>query len=355
VPSADWVHTLWEGNSVAARAGRAALMPLELAFGAIAEARGMLYDAGILSTRRTAVPALGIGNLTVGGTGKTPIAAWFARRLRDGGATPAIVLRGYADDEPRVHRTLNPDVDVIVSPDRVAGSVEARQRGCDTVVFDDAFQHRRADRVANVVIVSADAWRDGHRHLLPAGPWRERLGAARRASLAIVTRKAAPHARAAIVSETIGKAATVSTAIVHLAADNLARIGTSERVAISALRAESVLAISGIGDPAAFHAQLTAAGARVTPAVFRDHHPFSERDAATLANTAARCDRVVCTLKDAVKLGPLWPRSTPLWYVSQRVDVERGGDLLNDVVSVLLAARSASPPSGRPGLPGPPD
>lgn len=355
MPSGDWVHELWEGEGVASRAGRAVLMPFELAFAAIAEARGALYDAGVLATEPTAVPALGIGNLTVGGTGKTPVAAWFARRLRDAGARPAVVLRGYADDEPRVHRTLNPDVEVVISPDRVAGSVEAKRRGCDTVVFDDAFQHRRANRVANVVIVSADAWHDGRRHLLPAGPWREPLGAARRASLAIVTRKAASPDRAAVVSVAIGAAAAVPTAVVHIAADGLARAGGTERVALSALRGESVLAISGIGDPAAFHAQLGAVGARVTPAVFRDHHSFSPRDATILGDMAVDCDRVVCTLKDAVKLGPLWPGSTPLWYLSQRLDVERGADLLNDVITQLLAARSASTPPGRPGLPGPPE
>ena len=355
MPSGDWVHALWEGDGAAARAGRAVLLPFEVAFGAIAGVRGALYDAGLLATRPTAVPALGIGNLTVGGTGKTPIAAWFARRLRDSGATPAIVLRGYADDEPLVHRTLNPDVDVIVSPDRVAASFEAKRRGCDTVVFDDAFQHRRASRRANVVIISADAWRDGRRHLLPAGPWRERLGALRRASLAIVTRKAASRDRAAVVSDTIGLAAAVPTAIVHLAVDSLTLVGGAEHAALSALHGESVLAISGIGDPAAFHAQLTAAGARIAPAVFRDHHGFSAHDASALATRAAGCDRAICTLKDAVKLGPLWPGPTPLWYVSQRVDVERGVDLVNEVVSELLAARSASTPSGRPGLPGPPD
>ena len=355
MPSGDWVHTLWEGNGVGARTGRAILMPFELVFGAIAEARGALYDAGVFATKPTAVPALGVGNLTVGGTGKTPVAAWFARRLREAGATPAIVLRGYADDEPRVHRTLNPDVEVVVSPDRVAASIEAKRRGCDTVVFDDAFQHRRANRISNIVIVSADAWRDGRRHLLPAGPWREPLAAVRRASLAIVTRKAASPEQAAIVSNAIGAAAAVPTAVVHIAADGLARVGGTERFALSALRGESVLAISGIGDPEAFHAQLIAAGARVTPAVFRDHHPFSPRDATVLVAMATACDRVVCTLKDAVKLGPLWPGSTPLWYLSQRLDVERGADLLNDVITQLLAARSASTPPGRPGLPGPPD
>lgn len=337
----DWVRALWEGDGTAARAGRAALKPLELAFGAIAGLRGSLYDAGLLATRPTAVPALGIGNLTVGGTGKTPIAAWFARRLRDAGATPAIVLRGYGDDEPRVHRALNPDVEVIVSADRVAASLEAKRRGCDVVVLDDAFQHRRAERVSNVVVISADAWRDNGRHMLPAGPWRERLAAARRASLAIVTRKAATYDRAVGVLRAVTSAANVPTAIVHLAADNLALVGAPVREPLSALHDQSVVAISAIGDPGAFHAQLTASGATITPVVFRDHHTFSLSDVPTLLGAALACDRVVCTLKDAVKLAPHWPREAPpLWYVSQSVVIEEGRDALDALLARVLAART---------------
>ncbi len=352
VRNGDWVQTLWEGDGAAARAGRAALGPLELAFAAVSGLRNSLYDAKIFATEPTAVPALAIGNLTVGGTGKTPVAAWFARRLREAGATPAIVLRGYGNDEPDVHRTLNPDIEVIISPNRVAGSHEAKRRGCDLVVLDDAFQHRRADRVANVVVLSADAW-TGVRRRLPAGPWREPLRAARRASLAIVTRKAAPIDRAAAVQDAIRAAVQTPVAIVHLAPDRLALVGGSAQQPISALQGQTVLAISAIGDPRAFHAQITAAGARVIPATFRDHHAYMTGDVTALIRLGEACDRAVCTLKDAVKLGPLWPGSTPLWYVSQRVDVERGIGLLNDVVATMLAVRSAPSPSERPGPPGP--
>ncbi|HEX6050825.1 MAG TPA: tetraacyldisaccharide 4'-kinase, partial [Gemmatimonadaceae bacterium] len=261
VRNGDWVTTVWAGDGGRARVARAALAPLELAFAAISRIRTSLYDAKVLATKPTAVPALAVGNLTVGGTGKTPVAAWFARRLRDAGATPGIVLRGYGNDEPDVHRTLNPDIDVIVSPDRVAGSHEAQRRGCDLVVLDDAFQHRRAHRAANVVVLSADAWTDDRRRLLPAGPWREPLRAVRRASLAIVTRKAVPLGRAMTVSDAVRAAADTPVAIVHLAPDCLARVGGSARQPISALQGQNVLAISAIGDPRAFHLQIAAAGA----------------------------------------------------------------------------------------------
>lgn len=352
---ADWLQSLWDSDRLGARFARAALAPAEMLFGIITSARASLYSSGILATRPTEIPALSVGNLTVGGTGKTPLAAYFARRLRSAGAKPAIVLRGYGEDEPLVHRTLNPDVPVIVSPDRLIGVANAKQKGCDVVVLDDAFQHRRAGRVADVVLVSADSWHEQRRHLLPAGPWRERLTAARRASLTIVTRKAASLDRAESVAAAVRRDAHVPCAIVSLEPSELHESQGVRLATIDALRGETVLAISGIGDPAAFAAQLGARGAVVTSASFRDHHQFTNADAEALAEKGRRYDRVLCTLKDAVKLGPLWPGPSPLWYVSQRVVVERGEDAVETVLTTTLLARSASTHTGRPGLPGPID
>jgi tetraacyldisaccharide 4'-kinase len=342
VRDGDWLDALWDGDGVGARVARAVLIPAELAFGAVTSARALLYSSGILTTHATVLPALSVGNLTVGGTGKTPLAAYFAARLREGGATPGIVLRGYGDDEPLVHRTLNPDIPVVVSPDRVVGIAEAKQRGCDVVVLDDAFQHRRASRVADVVVVSADNWHPTRRHLLPAGPWRERLTALRRATLAIVTRKASSADRAEIVATAMAAVASLPTAIVHLAPGELRDARGPASVAINELRGRSVLAISAIGDPAAFVAQLEAVGAAVTSEAFRDHHRFTRSQVDRLVDAAQRYDLVVCTLKDAVKLAPLWPAASALWYVSQRISVERGGDALDSVLGTTLRARARS-------------
>ena len=352
---AHWVHSLWNDDGLGWQLARAALAPAEMLFRGVSASRASLYSSGILPSHATAIPALSVGNLTVGGTGKTPIAAYIARRLVNAGARPAIVLRGYGEDEVLVHETLNPDVAVIVAKDRVAGSEEARQRGCDIVVLDDAFQHRRAKRVADVVLVSADGWTEGRRRLIPAGPWREPLNAASRASLAIITRKAATIERARAVEAAVAHAAHVRTAIAHLAATELRRLGSDDIVSTSALRGSSVLAVSAIGDPQAFEQQLVSCGARVESISFRDHHRFTNEEANRLAERALRHDRIVCTLKDAVKLGPLWPGPSPLWYVSQRVDVESGAGALDDVLTTALTVRSASTHQGRPGLPGPPD
>jgi len=179
------VERLWYGDDPAARAARAALWPAERLFGAAVGLRDLLYDAGWLRTEPTAIPAISVGNLSVGGTGKTPVAAWIARGLADRGAQPAVVLSGYADDEPRVHRLLNPDVPVFAGADRVRAIADAAAAGARMAVLDDAFQHRRACRVADIVLVNADRF-SGRARVLPAGPFRERLDALHRATLVVV-------------------------------------------------------------------------------------------------------------------------------------------------------------------------
>src|SRR6185312_3859607 len=184
------VDRVWYGRDAVATATRTALLPFERLFGGIVGARDILYDAGWLPALETPIPAVSVGNLTVGGTGKTPISAWLAQGLAARGARPAIVLRGVGGDEPLVHRALNPTIPVVVGADRVAAVREAAAAGADIAVLDDAFQHRRVQRAADLVLISADRWTDDVR-LLPAGPWREPLRAIRRATLVIVTRKAA--------------------------------------------------------------------------------------------------------------------------------------------------------------------
>ncbi|MFL5616991.1 MAG: tetraacyldisaccharide 4'-kinase [Gemmatimonadaceae bacterium] len=335
---------LWYGDSFGARLGRAALWPAEQTYAAVVRMRGALYDRGLLESVNAAVPVLAVGNISVGGTGKTPVAAWAVARLRERGAHPAVVLRGYGGDEPLVHELINPGIPVVRDADRVRGARTAHAAGADCVVLDDAFQHRRLARAADWVLVSAERFARTT-HVLPAGPLREPPGALARASVAIVTRKSASAADALSVAERIESTARIGAAIVHLAPSALAdaRDGTSRT--LDALRDARVVAVAGVGEPEAFFAQLRGLGARVIHAApFRDHHAFSAADVAQLVHAAAAADAVVCTLKDAVKLAPQWPAgSVPLWYVSQRAEVERGAHLLDASLALVLAARASTP------------
>ena len=347
---------VWYGRGVAPAVARAALRPFELLYRAGAAGRALLYDRALLRAQRLVLPALSVGNLTVGGTGKTPVAAWMAAQLLARGARPALVLRGYGDDEPSVHALLNPTVPVVATPDRVLGAREAAGVGADVVVLDDAFQHRRAARVADLVLVSAERFGDRSPvRLLPAGPYREPLSALGRADLAVVTRKTAdPSHVARTLARLSATRADLPVAVVELALDelrawprrdgDLPSRGADVRQPLDALAGARVLAIAAVGDPAAFFAQLVARGAVVERAAYADHHRFTAAEAQALAARAAAADRVVCTLKDAVKLGPLWPRQAPpLWYVSQRVVVERGAELLDACLARVLAARLTGP------------
>ncbi len=333
------VERAWERDGVAVRA----MTPLSWLFRGLVALRNALYDLGVFRAQPLALPSVSVGNLSVGGTGKTPVAAWVASELKAMGAKPAIVMRGYGADEPLVHQRLNPDVPVITNADRVAGAREAQAKGATVVVLDDAFQHRRAARDVDLVLVSAE--QAGSERLLPAGPLREGRSALRRATAVIVTRKSASLAVAeAVAAEWTGFAGAPPVAIAALSLRELqpAHRGEGAAMPLAVLRDAKVLAISAIGNPAAFERQLQTLGAEVTSAAFPDHHPFSAQDAARLAADAASLDRAVCTLKDAVKLAPLWPRGAPqLWYLSQAVEVERGGALIREALRRLV-------PGGQP-------
>ncbi|MDB4914394.1 MAG: Tetraacyldisaccharide 4-kinase [Gemmatimonadetes bacterium] len=333
------IERIWYGSDMLARAARTALAPASWVFraGVAVRARGF---ARARST--AALPALSVGNLTVGGTGKTPLAAWAAAALVARGARPAIIMRGYGNDEPLVHAALNPGVRVVVDPDRARGMERALADGADCAILDDAFQHRRAARTADWVLVSAEQWRDDL-EMLPAGPLREPVSALSRADAIIVTRKSASCDEADKIGNQLGaQFPSAGIAVCHLALDAVVDAHTNARVALSTLAGKRLVAVAAIGNPQAFFAQLRTVGARIDVRPFRDHHLFEAKDILRLAADAERCDGLVCTLKDAVKLAPLWPpASAPLLYVSQIAVIERGELVLGHGLEMVLAARQA--------------
>jgi tetraacyldisaccharide 4'-kinase len=341
------VDAVWRSPSGAAWLVRAALAPAAGLYGLGVRVRNHCYDVGLLAARPTALPTISVGNLSVGGTGKTPIAAWIAARCVERGERPAIILRGYrGGDEVLVHRLLTPAAMVIADPDRRAAIARAAALGCTVAILDDGFQHRQAARVADLVLVSADAWTGGRWRLLPAGPWREPIEALRRARVIIITRKAADDATVAAVAAGIARVTAsldgpVAIAIATIALDALRTIDGRSR-SLDELRGTRVVAVGAIGDPDAFRAQLAAAGLDARLVVYRDHHAFTAADVAMLVRVADG-GPVVCTLKDAVKLAPRWPRQLgPLWYLSQRVHLDRGAEAVDAALD--LAGRPRRPP-----------
>lgn len=345
MPDALLANRVWYGSGGGPSIARALLTPLSWAFGGAVRARNALYDSHIFESSAPAIPVVSVGNLTVGGTGKTPFAAHLALRLREGGATPALVMRGVGDDESRASILLAPGIPVIIDPDRVRGVLSAAQRGCDVAVLDDGFQHRRIRRDVDIVMISADR-ADAPAQLLPAGPLREPFTSLRRASLAVVSRKAASRDQAARVAARVQRSfPQLATATVALLPDGLVGWRSEERGSLESLEQKRVLTIAGIADPKAFVRQIESLARQVEAVIFPDHHAYTSRDGAALANRASRFDLVVCTLKDAVKLGPLWPRQAPeLWYVSQRLEVEEGEAEIERMLARLLDLRRSDRP-----------
>lgn len=340
------VERIWARDGLGARA----LAPLAWLFGAVTAVRNLAYDTGVFRAHALGLPTVSVGNLTVGGTGKTPVAAWVAQWFLARGVRPAIILRGYGADEPLVHQRLTAGAIVLADPDRVRGAARARAEGAQVIVLDDAFQHRRAKRDLDLVLIAGE--QRGRARLLPAGPAREGPRALRRAHALVVTRKSATTAEAESTLEFHASSAPdAAQVVVALAPDGLIRvagtdpvgiIGDANALPLGALDGARVLAISAIGAPDAFEAQLARLGAQVTAADYDDHHDFSTDDVTSLTTRAAKMDLVVCTLKDAVKLGHKWPRGgVPLWYLSQAVTVERGAVALDALLERLVtAARS---------------
>src|ERR1700712_3448551 len=131
VAERSFVERVWWGESTGARVARVLLAPFSTLFAMVVIARNALYDRHVLRSHAPRLPALSVGNITVGGTGKTPVSSWLAPQLAARGAWPSIVLRGYGDDEPLVHARLAPSIPVIVSANRLEGIERAAAAGAD--------------------------------------------------------------------------------------------------------------------------------------------------------------------------------------------------------------------------------
>ena len=340
-------ESLWSSDALGARLLRGVLTPLSAIFVGITTLRNWLYDAHILRTFPSPVPVISVGNLSVGGTGKTPVAAYLVRRLRALGLHPAIVMRGYGKDETEVHALLNPDTPVYADPDRASGIALAVRHGADTIVLDDAFQHRRAGRDLDFVLISAEQWRNRQR-VLPAGPLREPLRALRRANIIGVTYRVTHpdlvRQAAATISATVPGTPLVS---LYLHMGSLHAVAGSASIDLNQLSGSRVLAIAGIADARSFFGQLEGTGAIVDQRRFADHYPYTPADIASILADFDGHKYIITTLKDAVKLRLLWPaKAPPLWYVSQAVEVTDGLSAIDSALSTLRSkVRLDHPPA----------
>jgi tetraacyldisaccharide 4'-kinase len=288
--------------------------------------RESAYRQGWFTVHDLPLPSVAIGNLTVGGSGKTPIAIWTAKYYVSRGLIPGILLRGYGADEVLVHQHAVPEAQVVADPDRAAGAERALARGAQVLVLDDAYQRLDVHRDLNIAVVSAETTR-AVRWPLPAGPWREGLRALNRADAVVITRKRASADAARTLAADLREKVAGPVAIAHLGLHYVEGMVSGRRHPASTLAGKRVVAASGIADPDAFVAQTKATGAAVQVATWKDHHDYRDEDVAWLAHAARRADHVVITQKDAVKLRNRWPTTVPEPLVAMLdLEWEDGGD-----------------------------
>jgi len=343
-----WLDNVADGGGGAAGALlRPLLGAMAAGYGVIIAARNARYDQPRAALRVDG-PVVSIGNLTTGGTGKTPMTIHVVERLRAMGWQPAVVSRGYASggglgDELRLVREAVPGTPCIANPDRVAGARSAlAEHGADVVVLDDAFQHRRIARDLDLVLVDATAPFGGGR-LLPRGRLREPIASLARADAVILTRAdqldadRLAEARAAVAAHAGDKPILVC---VHRA--QAPRALNTERPSPGAAASTKYFLMSGIARPDAFEQTARACGLRVVGhARFADHRRYTSRDVTSVCSqvSAAGGERLLVTEKDAVKLAEIpgtWPM--PVDVLPVRIDFRNAdATMLDELLAAVLA------------------
>ena len=331
VAAGGWVDRWWRGE--AGWWGLAldvAFAPAELAYRAAVRRFHGAYDTGRRAAVRVPVPVVSVGNLAVGGTGKTPVTRWLVEELSWRGARPAVLHGGYAVDEPALHRIWHPRVPVIVGRDRVEAARRAIAAGADVLVLDDGFQHRRLARDLDLVLVAAETWTPRPR-LLPRGPWREPPAALARAHAVAVTRKTSSHDVAAeVLSAATAHAPSAGALIFALRPSGWRRVDGARGTPPG-----ETVAVAGVARPDLFVENAREAGAEITDVlVFADHHDYGPGDVDRIRGIA-RGRAIVTTAKDAVKLAPLAPE-LDLWILEQEVALEAGAADLDRLLALLL-------------------
>jgi tetraacyldisaccharide 4'-kinase len=330
------IRWLWTSRRVDARLARTALLPLAAIWRGWMGTRRAAYRRGWLPVHGLPLPSVGVGNLTVGGSGKTPLAIWIARHYARRGLVPGILLRGYGGDEALVHSHAVPGAAVVADPDRLAGAERALARGAQVLVLDDAYQRLDLRVDLNVLVLSAEASR-AVRWPLPAGPWREGWSALNRADAVVITRKRAGADAALRLAGEVAGRIRGPVAIAYLGLARLEGLVTARSLPPSSLAGRRVVAASAIADPDAFVAQTKATGAAVQVATWKDHHAYGPEDIAWLAHAAQRADHVVVTEKDAAKLRSRWPAEAPEPLVAV-LDLtwEDGGDAFTVALDAVV-------------------
>ncbi len=359
LPDAETFRRLADGSlsGLGPASLRSVLSALAVPYAAAVSVRNVLYDRRLLPQRAATIPVVSVGNLTLGGTGKTPLVAWLARELIALGRRPAVVSRGYAarpdqtSDEAAELALLLPGVPHVADRDRAAAAERAAGLGADVVLLDDGFQHRRLQRNLDILTIDAtDPF--GCNRLFPRGLLREPLAGLARSDAIVLSRADRLDAdgraaiRATVARARRGRPPAAWVEATH-APVGLRSFGGAV-APLESLAGRRVLAFCGIGNPAAFRHTLSGLGAELVGfRSFADHHHYSNADLDSLAAEAATgdADLVVTTLKDLVRLAEDGKRLAPLVAVEVALEPLTDPEPLRHLLTLTLTLRGGAKPA----------
>lgn len=330
-----WVEAQWQQKSWLYYS----LWPLSLLFAGLAQLRRFGFNHGWLKTTKLTVPVIVVGNISVGGVGKTPVVLWLAHTLMQAGFRPGIISRGYGGqhtglvlpesapalvgDEPVLLAT-RAGCPVWVDRNRVrAGQALLQAKPeVNVIISDDGMQHYALQRDIEIAVVHAKGLGNGAR--LPAGPLREGLGRLNSVDF--------------IVAAEDGAGLTAPHAYLQLAADQCHALHQHETKPLSAFSHQPVIAVAGIGHPERFFKQLQAAGLNLETRVFPDHHAYTAQDFAGMGDAL-----ILMTEKDAVKCRGFGLKNA--WYLpvtAKLHTVAQGPSIASQLIDRLTQQKGSS-------------
>ena len=319
-------------------------------YAAIIALRNLAYSKGRLKVHTTGVPLISVGNITVGGTGKTPLVIWLCRFLRQKQIHCAVLTRGYKvratrTDEPAVLAENCPNAKIIVNPDRVAGAAEAVNKfGASVLIIDDGFQNRRLHR--DLDIVTIDATRPfGYGKMLPAGLLREPVVSLKRADAAVLTRcdqiSRSELNRIEKQLQLINPDMVIAKSIHN---PSCVKSLTGREIPIEQLKNKKILAFCGIANPDAFFNTIDKLGCDIVSSkIYDDHHRYTEGCLADIYEQAAdsKIDLILTTQKDWTKVAQLMlvKKDIPITYLAIELKFISGEDKITQLIEDALAGK----------------
>jgi len=337
-----------------------ALIPLSWLYAFGTMLRALMYRIGLFKTYRLPCKVISVGNITAGGTGKTPMTIYLARRLKAAGLKVAVITRGYkgeaegvvemvsdgegmllqqrlAGDEATMLAMSLPGIPVVMGSDRYSAGTYAVQRfGPDVVILDDGYQHISLHRDLNILLLDA-MHPFGNGRTMPAGYLREPAGAVKRADIVILTRADGIKADASY----LGIHRDIPVVRTAHRPKKLYRVWDGDEAEIETLSGNSVYAFSGVADPASFTLILKMLNAKITASsVYPDHHSYKEEDLTEMEARARETGAgfMVTTQKDAVKLAGLKRCMLDVYALEIEIEVVEGADALTDMLADRITA-----------------